>query len=90
MLRSGTLLRLGLLVALTACHLGATSMSQQEKPKQQVKTWDAQVMKELLEKRARSERSYLQFLKVPTLSCGIYHLEKGSVDGQSPHDEDEV
>ena len=33
---------------------------------------------------------YLQFLKVPDLSCGIYHLSKGSEDPQQPHDEDEV
>ena len=33
---------------------------------------------------------YQEFLKVPALSCGIYHLAAGSTDMQSPHDEDEV
>jgi mannose-6-phosphate isomerase-like protein (cupin superfamily) len=33
---------------------------------------------------------YLEFLKVPALSCGLYALAAGSKDMQSPHDEDEV
>ena len=33
---------------------------------------------------------YQEFLKVPALSCGIYHLAAGSTDMQSPHDENEV
>ena len=33
---------------------------------------------------------YKEFLRVPTLSCGVYHLAVGSKDMQSPHDEDEV
>ena len=33
---------------------------------------------------------YKEFLRVPTLSCGIYQLPAGSEDMQSPHDEDEV
>ena len=34
--------------------------------------------------------SYREFLRVPTMSCGLYHLEKGSTDMQTPHDEDEL
>ncbi len=33
---------------------------------------------------------YLEFLKVPALSCGLYFLAAGSTDMQAPHDEDEV
>lgn len=33
---------------------------------------------------------YREFLRRPTLSCGIYRLAAGSRDMQSPHDEDEV
>ncbi|MGD8415514.1 MAG: cupin domain-containing protein [Pseudomonadales bacterium] len=33
---------------------------------------------------------YKQFLNVPSLSCGVYHLPTGSKDMQTPHDEDEV
>jgi len=33
---------------------------------------------------------YLEFLRVPALSCGLYFLKAGSKDMQSPHDEDEV
>ena len=33
---------------------------------------------------------YLQFLKVPKLSCGVYQIAKGELDPQQPHDEDEI
>ena len=34
--------------------------------------------------------SYREFLRVPSMHCGIYRLSKGSSDMQTPHDEDEV
>ena len=44
-----------------------------------------------LVERAESQTSpYLEFLRVPQLSCGIYQLPVGSTDTQSSHDEDEV
>jgi len=33
---------------------------------------------------------YLEFLRVPRLSAGLYLLPRGSVDPQSPHREDEL
>lgn len=33
---------------------------------------------------------YKEFLRAPSLACGIYHLPKGARDMQSPHDDDEV
>ena len=36
------------------------------------------------------ESPYLEFLRVPQLSCGIYQLSAGDPDLQSTHDEDEV
>ena len=41
------------------------------------------------ERRQRAE-SYHEFLRVPSVSCGIYHLAAGSKDPQKPHTEDEV
>ena len=37
-----------------------------------------------------SNKLYLEFLKVPDLSMGLYVLSAGSTDPQSPHTEDEV
>jgi mannose-6-phosphate isomerase-like protein (cupin superfamily) len=37
----------------------------------------------------KSEK-WREFLRVVSLSMGIYHLKAGDVDGQSPHTEDEV
>ncbi len=40
--------------------------------------------------RAKSERSYLPFLRTSALHCGVTSLPKGGTDGQKPHGEDEV
>jgi len=45
---------------------------------------------QLLEERKQSNKLYLEFLKVPNLSMGLYVLPAGGVDSQSPHTEDEV
>jgi mannose-6-phosphate isomerase-like protein (cupin superfamily) len=33
---------------------------------------------------------YREFLRVPSMSCGIYRLSAGAKDLQGPHDEDEI
>jgi mannose-6-phosphate isomerase-like protein (cupin superfamily) len=43
-----------------------------------------------IEKLEASGRPYREFLRVPSLSCGIYRLPAGAKDLQAPHDEDEV
>jgi mannose-6-phosphate isomerase-like protein (cupin superfamily) len=40
--------------------------------------------------RRAADRRYLEFLRMPALSAGLYVLEPGSADPQSPHSEDEV
>jgi mannose-6-phosphate isomerase-like protein (cupin superfamily) len=45
---------------------------------------------QLLEDRERSQRRYLEFLRVPALSTGLYVLAAGDIDPQQPHTEDEV
>ena len=37
-----------------------------------------------------SEDPYLEFLRVPSLSVGLYSLPAGAEDPQEPHTEDEV
>jgi quercetin dioxygenase-like cupin family protein len=39
--------------------------------------------------RQKTER-YLEFLRVPALSMGLYELAAGSRDHQKPHSEDEI
>jgi mannose-6-phosphate isomerase-like protein (cupin superfamily) len=52
--------------------------------------WKAfDVIREVEALRA-SGRPYREFLRVPTLSCGVYTLPAGAKDLQGPHDEDEV
>lgn len=45
---------------------------------------------QLVAKRKELNKLYLEFLKVPDLSVGVYELPAGSKDPQSPHTEDEV
>jgi mannose-6-phosphate isomerase-like protein (cupin superfamily) len=45
---------------------------------------------QLISQRETSNKLYLEFLKVPDLSVGLYVLPAGGEDPQSPHTEDEV
>jgi mannose-6-phosphate isomerase-like protein (cupin superfamily) len=40
--------------------------------------------------RERSGKRYLEFLRVPAMSAGVYVLPAGGTDPQSPHQEDEM
>lgn len=52
--------------------------------------WQAFEVARLVEKSAARGARYLEFLRVPQLSCGIYALAAGAKDTQSSHDEDEI
>jgi len=40
--------------------------------------------------RQQQDRSYLEFLRVPSMSAGIYFLPADGTDPQRPHTQDEV
>ena len=44
----------------------------------------------LEESQKKSGKRYFEFLRVPTMSAGIYTLTAGATDPQSPHREDEL
>lgn len=52
--------------------------------------WEVFDIEEIKERLSGDKVQYKEFLKVPSLSCGIYHLPAGAKDMQTPHDEDEV
>ena len=45
---------------------------------------------DLVSRQNQSGQDYLEFLKVPNLSVGLYTLPAGGVDKQTPHTEDEI
>ena len=47
-------------------------------------------LSELQSQRLRGSRAYLEFLRVPAMSAGIYVLPADGTDKQKPHNEDEV
>ncbi len=51
---------------------------------------DAYELADLQERQRDGRRPYLEFLRVPALSGGLYALAAGSADDQQPHSEDEV
>jgi quercetin dioxygenase-like cupin family protein len=51
---------------------------------------DAWELSELEASRTASGRLYHEFISVPDLSGGLYVLEAGATDPQSPHAEDEL
>ncbi|MBX2873416.1 MAG: cupin domain-containing protein [Saprospiraceae bacterium] len=61
-------------------------------PKEEIATPDFKAfdLKELEGQMEESGRPWLPFLKVSTLSTGIYTLKVGATDRQQPHDQDEV
>ena len=44
----------------------------------------------LIDQQNQSGQDYLEFLRVPALSAGLYMLAAGAVDMQEPHTEDEI
>ena len=52
--------------------------------------WEIFDLQKLKETVADAPVSYKEFLNVPAMHCGLYHLAKGSTDMQTPHDEDEL
>ncbi|HEY3174243.1 MAG TPA: cupin domain-containing protein [Candidatus Polarisedimenticolia bacterium] len=47
-------------------------------------------IEDLARERDRSARPYLEFLRVPSMSAGIYELAAGAEDNQRPHEQDEI
>jgi len=45
---------------------------------------------DLSRQRSETGKSYLEFLRVPAMSAGVYVLPKSGVDSQKPHREDEM
>lgn len=80
-----------LLVLAAAGHLVARAVPA-DPPEERLTPAELQefAIDDLLRERAETGGPWLEFLRVPTLSCGVYVLPKGGMDGQSAHERDEV
>ncbi len=47
-------------------------------------------IEQIEQQRAQAGKSYLEFLRVPAISAGVYTLPGGCTDPQKPHKEDEM
>jgi mannose-6-phosphate isomerase-like protein (cupin superfamily) len=52
--------------------------------------WSVFTLDELTRRVEGTEARFVEFLRTPTLSCGVYRLPAGARDMQAPHLEDEV
>ena len=51
---------------------------------------DARSIAGLIEEHTAAGRPYLEFVRSGSMSVGLYVLDAGATDGQSPHREDEI
>ena len=51
---------------------------------------DAFELSQLVTECSQSGSQYLEFIRKPSLSIGLYMLSAGAIDQQEPHTEDEV
>ena len=51
---------------------------------------DAFELAQLITECSQSGSQYLEFIRKPSLSVGLYMLSTGAIDQQEPHTEDEV
>ena len=51
---------------------------------------EAHEIPELLDRQGKSGKLYLEFIRIASLSIGLYVLPAGGTDPQQPHTEDEV
>jgi len=75
------------LLSLLCCSLAYAQEKADEPVTPDFQAFD---LKDLEGQMEESGRPWLPFLKVPTLSTGIYTLKVGATDRQQPHDQDEV
>jgi mannose-6-phosphate isomerase-like protein (cupin superfamily) len=47
-------------------------------------------IQDLLNQHSAAGKLYLEFLRVPSMSMGLYLLKAGAEDPQKPHNEDEI
>ena len=47
-------------------------------------------IEQLQQQRGQAGKLYLEFLRIPSMSAGVYVLSAGSTDPQTPHKEDEM
>jgi mannose-6-phosphate isomerase-like protein (cupin superfamily) len=47
-------------------------------------------IEQIEQQRAQAGKAYLEFLRVPAMSAGVYTLPGDSADPQKPHEEDEL
>lgn len=47
-------------------------------------------LSQLEKERATSGKTYLEFLRIPEMSAGLYTVRAGDADPQNPHKQDEM
>jgi mannose-6-phosphate isomerase-like protein (cupin superfamily) len=72
------------LLFVSSAGFAQTTLEEKAPIKRMVNAFD--LMKENEEKK----QNYNVFMRIPSISSGVYTLKKGAVDGQSAHTKDEI
>lgn len=77
---------IGAAALLLTSSLGMAQAKPEEKPPaaRVVNAFD------IMESNAAQNTNYGVFMRIPSISSGVYTLKKGATDGQSPHTKDEI
>jgi mannose-6-phosphate isomerase-like protein (cupin superfamily) len=84
------LLGVALTFVLSATELAAMQETPTEDAAREAPVWQAFDIADLEARRAEQGRPWHEFLRVPDLFAGVYHLPAGGEDGQPPHEADEI
>src|SRR5260370_19422547 len=76
--------------SLRLCRFPLRPFAVHEKHRVMNKTEEFFQIDQLEKERERAGKSYLEFLRIPAMSAGLYTLPAGSADPQKPHQEDGV
>jgi mannose-6-phosphate isomerase-like protein (cupin superfamily) len=74
---------------LTLLFTGASAMAQ---TKSEEKLPDQRVVNafDIMQSNAAQNKNYGVFMRIPSISSGVYTLNKGATDEQTPHTKDEI
>lgn len=76
----------GLVLLLCICSSVMAQSSQEEKlPVKRVDN-----VFDIMKSNAAQNTNYGVFMRIPSISSGVYTLKKGETDGQNPHTKDEI
>lgn len=78
------------LIGVIALLLASSPAMAQAKPEEKRPAQPVVNAFDIMQSNAAQNTSYGAFMRIPSISSGVYTLKKGATDGQTPHTKDEI